>query len=926
MKNWFDITRPHEDIRKGDFDESVFAADLGDVAQGRAAQDYGDPYTFFRKTYLTRGLAGLLEDVHRKLNDGKGPAVVELQIPFGGGKTHALVTVYHYLTNGERMKEFLPEAVGPVSAAVCALVGTQLNAAKGRESDGVRRHTLWGELAFQVGGGEAYRRIEANDRDRVSPGKEDLRALLEPHQPFVLLFDEILEYVVKARGVAVREESLGAQTLSFFNELTEAVASLSKGMMIVTLPSSELEDFGDQEQRNLAQLEKIFGRLESIVAPVADEEISSIVRRRLFEPVEDEGQVRAVVDGYFRKYQEHREELPGKVREGAYREQMERAYPFHPDVINLLYEKWGTFSSFQRTRGALRFLANVLEALYEEETNLDVILPGDISLERTEIRRELLRHIGPEYDGIIAADIAGPDAKSQVMDRQNRPWKHLAERIGTGVFLHSFTAGEADAGATLPEIKLAVLRPDDHPALVTEVLHKQSAELWYLNQRGERHYFSSVPNLNRMVLDKKELVPEAQVREEIKRRVQQQLGSKLRGYLWPASSEALPDNRDLKLAVLDPTDAPSLSDLAHWVTRRGEGLRVYRNTLVFALPDGGRFAKLENDVRELLALQEIAEEIGEDERPGMGERRAEVKRRIRDLDEAIPYRVRELYRTVAVPRADGELESIDLGQPSIAQDSLDGWYRHELIDPSHQKILDRPPSSAMLAAKALGDGKPVSLHDLLEQFYKDPGLPVPVDDGIVAEALARGVEEGAFGVGAGSAGEIKAETVKFEEALAASWVEFREDVFLVPPDQAGRLKAQVEGQDEQQPGEEGGTGPEPTPGGGADDTGEGTQGPTGEESGKEEDVVPRVRFRASGLRASRIADVHSGVLKPLVGQVGDFEFTLEIDVGSAEGISKRVLEQQVMETLRQLGSRVEELGAEDGPDGETADESAMDSG
>ena len=71
-----------------------------------------------------------------------------------------------------------------------------------------------------------------------------------------MLFDEILEYIVKSRGVTYADTSLGAQTLSFFNELTEVVASLKNGMMIVTLPSSLLEDFGDAHQQNLAQLEE----------------------------------------------------------------------------------------------------------------------------------------------------------------------------------------------------------------------------------------------------------------------------------------------------------------------------------------------------------------------------------------------------------------------------------------------------------------------------------------------------------------------------------------------------------------------------------------------------------------------------------------------------------------------------------------------
>jgi len=912
MENWYDIAVPHEDIRKGRFDEAVFAANLAEVAEGDAAEDYGDPYTFFRKTYLTRGLTTLLEEVHEKLTEGTGAGVVELQTPFGGGKTHSLVTVYHYLEHGEDVRDFLPDGLDLVEGtAVAAVVGTHLNPAEGESSDGVTRRTLWGEVAYQLGGPEAYDRIRENDERRLTPGKKALAELLEPHQPFVLLFDEILEYVVKARGLAVEEESLGTQTLSFFNELTEAVAGLPRGLMIVTLPGSVLEDFGDQERRNLAQLEKVFDRVQSVTAPVADEEISSIVRRRLFEPVEDEGKVREICDAYYRKYQKHKDELPGKVQETGYREQLERAYPFHPDVVNLLYEKWGTFPSFQRTRGALRFLAHVVEDLWKREVNIDLILPGDINLERTGVRRELLRHIGQEYEGIIAADIAGGDEKARQLDKENRAWKHLGERIATSIFLHSFTGGDSEAGATMEEIKLAVLRPDTTAPLITEVVQKEAEELWYLNRRGGRYHFSNVPNLNRMLLDRNEAVPDTRVREEIRRHVQGELGRKLRWVLWPTESDDLSDSRDIKLAVLDPQRFGSVAEaedeVSEWMERRGSGLRVYRNTLLFAVPDADRFARLTDDVRALLALEEIRGRFEEDESPAGRERLREVERRVKDLEEDVPYRVREMYRTALIPRTDGELERVDLGQPSIAQDSLDGWYRHELTDPAHQKILDNPPSPNMLAAKFLANDESVSLHEVLEQFYKNTDLPLPADESLVARALATGVTDGAFGVGAVVDGEVNPASVQFEERLASSQVEFREDQVLIPAGEAKRLKAEAK---EEEPA---GAEPESMPG----PDGPGGKAPQGPkpEAGREPEPTPEeerleeLKLRVSGLPASKLADINRGVLLPLTLNLsredGDFEFTLGLEVRPPEGIPKDVVE-RVRETLRQLEARVEE--------------------
>ena len=694
MRNWFDIAVPHADIRKGDFDEAVFAAKLGDVVAGQAPEDYNDAFAFYKKTYLTGGLEHLLRRVSEKLGAGKGPGVVELQTPFGGGKTHALILVYHYLKSGGRVEEMLPEGVELIEPAIATIVGTDINPSEGFRDGDVVRRTLWGEIAYQLGGEEGYAKLAKNDRDRISPGKNDLRDLLEPLQPFVLLIDEVLEYVIRARGIEIAESTLASQTLAFFNELTEAVSGLPRGLMVVTLPSSDIEDFGEADQRNLAQLEKIFGRVEAIYTPVKGEEVYSIIRRRLFEPVSDEAAVREIVDGYVRVYQGHKDELPPKVREGEYRHKMELAYPFHPEVIDILYEKWGTFSSFQRTRGVLRLLANVIEEAYQSERNADLILPGDINLDRPSVRQEFLRHIGPEYESVVGSDIAGVDAKSQVLDRANRGWKHLAERNATAVFVHSFTADRSNRGTTMPYIKLSVVRPETIPSLVTEVLHKQSNELWYLNQQGEQYYFSDVPNLNRMVIDKKGVVQPFAVREELERRIKRELGTNLRCYLWPRSSDEVPDNHDLKLAVLDPDEHYTPEALEGWLNRRGSGFRVYKNTLFFALADRDRHARFVDAVKEYLALLEIQEQIRKDDRPGMAEKRGEVKRRIDKFEDDAPLKVREMYRTAAVPRGSGSLEMIDLGQPAIGKENLDSWYRKELSDQTKGKILVRPAERA----------------------------------------------------------------------------------------------------------------------------------------------------------------------------------------------------------------------------------------
>jgi hypothetical protein len=898
INSWYDVIRPHEDIRKGGFDEAVFAADLGDVINRVAADDYKNPYLFFKKTYLTAGLNNLLTRVYAKLTTGQGPSVVQIQTPFGGGKTHALVAIYHYLKHGAEVKELLPPGVALISPAVAAVAGDQWNPLEGRTTEGVTRRTFWGEVAFWIGGAEGYEQFRQDDERRISPGKEKLRKFLEAHQPFVILFDEILEYVNRALDVRDQTEvSLGTQTFSFFQELTEAVSSLPQGMMIVTLPSSHLEDFGEQEEESLARLGKIFGRVESIETPVQGEEVYAVIRRRLFE--EETLQrvpMREIVHRYFQTYLQHRDDLPAKARDASFRDKMEMAYPFHPDVLDILYEKWSTFPTFQRTRGVLRLLANVVEDLYQREVPLDVILPGDINLDHPAIRQEFLKHIGTEYEGIIGSDIAGHEAKAQALDQANKPWKHLAQRVSTAVFFHSFSAGDgsrSEKGVSLPYVKLATLRSDTIPALVTDVLQRLSNELWYLNSRADAYYFSRIPNLNRMILDKKELFNES-YEPTMKEIIEKEIGkfTSFTSYLWPESGEAIRDNHALKLAILRPDDAGA--QIPEWIERRGEGFREYKNTLFFALADTAAFVKLREDVKTYLALQEIEDGIKSGETPQLETKRDEIQRRLHSLARDFSFNVRRMYHTLQIGG-----RKVDLGQPVAGSETLSNWYWREFTSTDVGAIVTQL-GYRILVSKFLAENEQVATSAVLDQFYKNPDLPALAEREVIARAIQVGVQEGAFGLAEVREGKLVSDTLRYHEEVLLPAVSFEEGVYLISKGQCEALRAQMAAEKEEVVAPELDIGVTPT-------EVEGPR-PTPEEAGAPpvEERLKHVRLVVSGIPASKIADVNRGILLPISRAVGEFDLTLEIDVTSEEGISKAALESQIKETIRQIGGKVVE--------------------
>jgi hypothetical protein len=905
MKSWYDLIPPHEDIKKGDFDEAVFAADVSDVASGDAPEDYRDPYLFYTKTYLTAGLKNLLARVHNTLANGKGSSVVQIQTPFGGGKTHALVSIYHYLKNGSKIKELLPLGLELITPNLSVISGNHWDPVAGMSGEGITRRTFWGELAYQVGGQEGYELVRENDEARISPGKAKLRELLEPRQPFILLFDEILEYINRAldvRDYQTQERtgvSLGTQTFSFFQELTETVATIPHGMLVVTLPSSYLEDFGEQQEESLARLGKIFGRIESIETPVQGEEVYAVIRRRLFD-VEHlkKSDMRAVVHRYYQQYQQYRDDLPPKARDVSYRDRMEMAYPFHPDVIDILYEKWSTYPTFQRTRGVLRLLANVIEDLYQREVSLDMIHPGDLNMDKAGIRQEFLKHIGLEYEGVIGSDIAGHEAKAPSLDKANRPWNHLAQRISTAIFFHSFSADESEKGINLPYIKLSVMHAETMPAMITEVLNKLTGALWYLNTKADSYYFSRIPNLNRMILDKKELFNEA-YEPELQRIISKEAGRQFRVYLWPESSQDIPDNRELKLVILHPQD--SGNRIPEWIERRGNNFREYKNTLFFALADPGAFAKLREDVKTTMALEEIEKEIKGNPDSPLAAKRDEVERRQREISRDFSYNVRRMYHLIRF----GERE-VDLGTPVAGQESLDHWYWSTLTSSETGGIVNTM-SSKFVVNKFMAENDQLATASLLEQFYKNPGLPVPSEQGVVARAIQLGVKEGAFGLVEAHNGEVDWDTLKFKDEITYDRVSFELGEIIISREVC---EAHIV---ESPPSPEGGngggttTGPIPT-GGGGTITG---NPPTPPPPPPGEKVYRRLRLVVSEVPASRIGDVNRGILMPFSRAVGDFKFTIEIEVESEDGVSQSTLENQVKETIRQIGARIVEEEAEE---------------
>ena len=195
--------------------------------------------------------------------------------------------------------------------------------------------TIWEEMEYQLTG--SINKLKG----QTAPGSEKIRELLDDNQPVLILIDELLEYAVKAAGIKVENSNLGAQLMAFMQELTETVSTIEKAILILTLPSSAMEHYDEGAEILFSKLKKVSGRVERIYTPVQDDEIYSVIRRRIFSNINEKEA--AIIVAEFMDYAVNENLLPENIEKSDYKKKFLKSYPFQPEVIDVLYKRWGSY-------------------------------------------------------------------------------------------------------------------------------------------------------------------------------------------------------------------------------------------------------------------------------------------------------------------------------------------------------------------------------------------------------------------------------------------------------------------------------------------------------------------------------------------------------------------------------------------------------
>lgn len=736
MRPFHTIAIPHEDILKGRLTMDVFAADLWEVHRRRGPEEYRDADLFFRKTYITEGLKNLFSVVEKRLKGEGGDPVIQIQTPFGGGKTHALIALYH-----RAMSKKVKTAV---------IVGTVLNP---------EETTLWGTLEEQLTG--SVRRCSGKN----SPGRDVLREVLSTHAPVLILMDEVLEYVTKASAIKVGESTLAAQTIAFMHELTECAGICGNVCLVVTLPASLLEHYDRNAESLFQQLQKVSGRVEKIYTPVQDYEITSIIRRRLFSSVDEREAKNTIAE--FMNYVEREGLIPAGMESSEYRERFISSFPFMPEVVDTLYHRWGSFVTFQRTRGVLRLLSLVIHAL--KEKNIPYISLADFDLSSQEIRQELLKHIGQEYNSVIAADITSPNAGANLVDSslgKSYLGLNLGRRTTTTIFMYSFSGG-AEKGATMGEIRRSATTLNNPSSVIVAALDELKQKLFYLQTTGDRFYFKNQPNLNRIILNKMENITQAELKEAEKRLLTENLSrNKLQVYLWAENSADIPDSEDLKLIVLQSEKNEVMEKIR---ATKGSTPRVNRNTIFFLCPQESERIAFTNALKKYLAIERILndKEVGIPE-----EQKKELAKELKGAQESTREMLYRLYQVLSIPGK----EPYPIGVPTYGErKTLDVRVYDELR--SAKEILEHV-SPLFIKQKYLSNSKSVPTLQIYQATLRTPGEPRLLSKSVLIDAINKGVRDGLFGLGYEEKGKPECRYFKINPEVSISEGEILLDASL----------------------------------------------------------------------------------------------------------------------------------------------------
>ena len=752
---WHEHCVLRDDVRQDKIGLAEFAADLNAVRTGGATNVYRLPNLFFDRTYPTDNLKSLVGDVLHRLAGRGGKPVIRVQVAYGGGKTHALIALLHLAERGTELEthptvgEFLEfSGLNQLPQARVALLPFDkfdvIDGLSVVDPDGTiqRVKTPWGALAFQLAGAEGLARVAAHETDYITPAEPILVELLTAPQATgmstLILVDEVLTYM---RGAVNADPNRLGILQDFFQMLTQAVGKVDRASLVASLISHDMVSDDPISVQSLNALENVFHRVEETAEPVSREDISELLRRRLFEPGENQDKRRHIVDAFTGVL----EKLPLRASQkdqSAY-DRLFESYPFHPDLLEVFYQKWTRLSKFQRTRGVLRTFAYALRDAEGNDASA-FVGPGAFLGAKDELSDALRELIvtcdeGNGWTPVLRGELE--KAREDIQATLPLLKKHREiEQAVLSTFLHSQPSGQK---AEITDLYALIAHSEIDQVSVGEGLNKWREISWFLKEDTNSWCLETTSNLTNMHVEAIRGLSADDINRELVKRIKdaglEKMTDAVDVHRLPDATTDIPDNPELHFviagheytAIPGEEASPSLKAFFN---------RTYRNNIIILAPENSRLTGLRTQICKVLGWQRI--EDGDQMNLLSEAQKALLFQRKEDDANGILGSVKSAYSVLIGLDEDGQIEARQLSpgsEPAFERVKSfleeDGRLLTSALDPD----LLTPDSYFELWGED-ETSKPV--QGLYRMFASLPRLPRLLSREVFHETLRRGVADG----------------------------------------------------------------------------------------------------------------------------------------------------------------------------------------
>ncbi len=679
-----DLVRPREEVLTEGIEGrvDVYKALLKEGIEGNSKK-------FLDVTFLTRSLKEVFDELADKVNNKKGSKGVYIfSGGFGSGKSHHILALFHALSFPEIGVNWL--SFHKYSFNIPTNVKSVLIQALSMDPD-----YLW-EPIF-----EDLERKDVLAKVKRFPTHEHIKEAIGD-KTVVIFLDEIESWFD-----SLDNKKLEDKNLNFLQNLLEIAADSDSNLIVFISLLEKVEEIKGRINRQNSYWCNLYGI----------EDRDRVVLYRLFrleDKERNENAIQEIIGKYISAYKQSGlfkdQSVETRNRIEDLKNRLFNSYPFHPQLMETLFEKYGASTTYQRTRGILYLLSTVVRDFYDKK---DLILLSDID--------------PTAYDELSKLESElSEKAVEDIRQMGSINVKHATSLLTT-VFIKSIGFGPT-RGASKEDILFGVLAPavnvNEIEASLTE-LSNSAPHLWL----AEGKYFIR-PEVNVLVLIENEarmLKDKPNVAEKIAEIIKDEIKiEKIPVYCY--DTDGVDTKNQTKIIF-------SLKEMGKDNLKKMFEGQTFQNRIIFINPnckDVLRSNGINMNVARILAIDEMKHQF-ENYKQALEQQRnqnmSEIKKKLKEkYGKMIRWQNSSDFMPVNVDFDSGKIQK-------KLEEEFD-------ISPFKEKIL-------FLVDKR-EEGESLSVGEIRNQFYRTRSFPVVIDEDIFRKTLNTLINDGKIVIVSGS--------------------------------------------------------------------------------------------------------------------------------------------------------------------------------